>query len=132
MSESIADTYIKTVDPKFATAVAELDRAVMEACPDLEVKISCKMLMYGLNGDFRHWICAVGVTKKAATLRFLFGDMIHDTRGVLRTGTSSTLRTVDFPTADDVEFELVADYVTQSVAALDEFKAQSGQRSEVS
>jgi len=127
VNASILDTYIATIDARFAPAVRALHRAVLDACPDLNVKISYRMLMYAIKGDFRHWVCAVGVTTKAAHLRFLFGTLLDDSRGVLRAGTS-TLKTIDFHSAEEVDPELVADYVGQAVARLDYFRAHEHER----
>ncbi len=93
----------------------------MAAQPDLDTRISYKMLMYGLNGDFRNWICAVGVTKNAANLRFLYGVLLKDPRGVLRAG-SATLKTIDYKSMADFDPQLVKDYVGEAVAQLDYFK----------
>ncbi|MHB9133903.1 MAG: DUF1801 domain-containing protein [Armatimonadota bacterium] len=121
---SALDTFLAGVDTRFVPIVHALDRAVRRASADLETKISYQMLTYALAGDFRHWICAIGVTKKAVNLRFLYGVLLEDPRGVLRAGTS-TLKTLDVASLDDVDAQLVTDYVTEAIAKLEAFKASA-------
>ncbi len=139
MSAPVRDAFIASIDPAIVPAVLELDRAIMAACAGLDTKISYQMLTYALEGDFRHWICAIDpgrpprdgglhqgrqVPKKALHLRFLYGVLLADPRGVLRAGTS-TLRTIDFTSLEDIDTQLVVDYVKEAVARLDKFRAQS-------
>lgn len=127
MSGSVRDSYIASIDPAFVPAVLALDSAVMAVRADFDTRISYKMLNYALDGDFRHWICAIRVTKKAFQLRFLYGVLLDDPRGVLRGGTG-ILRTIDFASREDIDAQLVADYVSDAVSRLDEFKAQLDDR----
>ncbi len=122
MSDSVRDTFIANIDPEFAPGVLELDRAVMAARADLQSKISYQMLTYALGGDYRHWICAIGVTSKLVCLRFLYGVLLDDPRGVLRAG-SAILKTIDFPPGSAVDSQLVANYVNEAVSKLEYFKA---------
>lgn len=134
MSDSARETYIANIDPALVPAVLELDRAVMAACPELDSKISYQMLTYALKGDFRHWICAIDLgpprpagTKKALHVRFLYGVLLDDPRHVLRAG-KSILRTIDFASPEDVDTQLVTDYVREAVSRLDQYKAQADSR----
>ncbi len=56
MSDSVRDTFVDGIDPRFVPLVLSLDRAVTGANGDLDTRISYKMLTYALAGDFRHWI----------------------------------------------------------------------------
>lgn len=122
MSGSACDTYIAGIDPRFAPLVRELDCIVTTTCLDLEPAIKYRILMYALAGDYRSWVCAIDVRKKAVCLRFLFGALLDDPRGVLRPGTSS-LQTIDYASHEEVDARLVADYVAEAVARHDAFKA---------
>ena len=122
MTESIRDTYIAGVDPRWAPLVLELDRAVMAAQPGLSRRIAYGLLMYTLRGDIRHWVCAIGTTKKGANLKLLWGVLLSDPRHLLRPGTSH-LMTLDFPTLASIDAQLVAGYVTEAVSKLDYFIA---------
>ena len=122
MGDSTCDTFIDGIYTRFVPLALALDRAVLAARPDFYTHISYRMLTYALAGDFRHWICAIGVIKKAVCLRFLFGALLEDPRGVLRAGTS-ILRTMDFFSLDEVDAQLVTDYVNEAVSKLEYFKA---------
>lgn len=122
MSDLARETFIADIDERFVPIVLALDRAVLGAGHALDTKISYQMLTYALAGDFQHWICAIGVTKKAVCLRFLFGVLLTDPRGILRAGTG-ILRTLDFKVGEEVDAQLVTDYVREAVSRLDDFKA---------
>ncbi len=120
MADSPRDTYIASLDPVFAPAVVALDDAIMAASSSFSARFSYGILLYGLNGDFRHWIVAVDCGKPGATsrwvrVRFLRGVEMADPRGVLRAG-SSTLKTIDFASPDDIDTGLVAEYVREALA----------------
>jgi hypothetical protein len=117
------EAYLASIDSALAPAVLALDRAVMAAGAPFDARFSYKMLMYSLGGDLRHWVCAIGTSKKGIHLRFLYGVLLDDPRGVLRAGTS-TLKTIDFAALADIDTELVTDYVREAVARYDEFKAK--------
>jgi len=123
MSDSARDTFIDGIDPRIVPLVFALDRAVIGARGDFDTRISYRMLTYALAGDFRHWICAIGPTKKVVCLRFLFGGLLDDPRGVFRAGTSRILRTIDFASVEEVDEQLVANYVNEAVSRLDYYKA---------
>jgi hypothetical protein len=123
MSGSACDSYIASIDPGFVPAVLALDSAVMVVRADFDTRVFYRMLTYALNGDFRHWICAIDAHKKPFHLRFLYGVLFDDPRGVLRAGTG-ILRTIDFASRADIDAQLVTDYVSEAVSRLDEFKAQ--------
>ena len=127
MSGSVRDSYIAGIDPAFAPAVLALDSAVMAVRDDFDTRIYYRMLTYALDGDFRHWIRAIDAHKKPFKLRFLYGVLLDDPRGVLRAGTG-ILRTIDFASREDIDAQLVTDYVREGVSRLNEFKAQLDDR----
>jgi hypothetical protein len=116
------DTYLESVDARFAPLVRELDRAILAARPDLRVAVKYRILMYALEGDFRHWICAVDARPKTVCLRFLFGARLVAPRGTLRPG-STTMGTIDYTALEQVDAGLIADLVEQAVAHLRELRA---------
>lgn len=122
MGVSARDTYLEGIDPRFGPVVLELDRLVMGARPDLEPAIKYRILMYALKGDYRAWVCAIDVQKKAVCLRFLFGALLDDPRGVLRPGTSS-LRTLDVASLEAIDAGLVDAFVREAVSRHEELKA---------
>jgi hypothetical protein len=115
MAETPLESYLATVDPRFAPTVRALADALSVADPSLSSWIGYRMLMYARGSRKREWICAIGTSSKAAHLRFLHGDLLDDPAGVLRAGTS-TLKTIDVTSAEHVDRDLVIAYVREAVA----------------
>ena len=124
MNSSALETYLLSVDPAAAPLVVALDRAVRKAHPEFDVTIKYRILMYALHGDWRTWVCAIDATKMGVGLRFLYGVLLDDSRGVLRAG-SSVLKTWDFALDDVVNAAAVGAYVAEAVARYDDYKANS-------
>jgi hypothetical protein len=123
MADSARDDYIRSIDPRHVPTVLELDRAVTDAHREFDVGIYYRQLTYAIGGDFRRWVCAIGTTKKGATLHFLYGRLMDDPRKVFRGAPTSPLRTIDFASVEAVDPELVKGYVGEAVSTFDEFKA---------
>ena len=123
MPDSALSTYLATVQPRWAPLVRALHEAVLAAAPELEVHTAYRMLLYTRGRDYRHWVCAIGPTKAAVCLRFLYGVLLDDPQGRLRPGTS-TLKTLDIPSLEALDTEVVAGYVRQAVTRLDTYLAQ--------
>jgi hypothetical protein len=123
VSDETRDTFLRDVDPRHAPIVIELDRAVREAHPDFDVGIYYRQLTYALGGDFRNWVVAIGGTKKGAALRFLYGRLMADPRKVFRGAANSPLRTIDVASVEDVDAQLIGDYVREAVSKFEEFMA---------
>ena len=116
MGSSVLDEYLATLaDPRGEPVVRELDRIIRGTHPDLNTAIKYKILMYGLNGDFHTWVCAINSGRRRVSLNFLYGVMLEDARHVLRPG-SSVLMSWDFPFDKEMEQAAVAAYVAEAVA----------------
>ena len=122
-SESL-EAYLKGVDPRAKPLVIDLDDVIRKVQPDLDVAIKYGLLMYGLRGDWRTWVCAIGAGNSGVALRFLYGVLLTDPKHVLRAG-SSVLMTWDFALIDAVDPEAVGAYVVEAVARYDEYKANA-------
>ena len=122
MDESALEAYLATIDPRAVPLVLDLDRVIMRTQPDLQTAVKYKILMYGLRGDFRTFVCALDVTKRGAALRFLYGVLLTDPKHVLRHG-SSVLMTWDIPLDTQIDEAAVAAYVAEAVEKYDEYKA---------
>ena len=107
-----------------APIVVALDDAIRTAQPDLDVAIKHRILTYARPGDWHTWVCAVQATKKGVCLRFLYGVLLDDPRGVLRSGTS-VLKTWDLGFDDVVDPAAVGAYVTEAVGRYGEYKANT-------
>ncbi|HEY8680250.1 MAG TPA: DUF1801 domain-containing protein [Candidatus Dormibacteraeota bacterium] len=124
MASSALETYLAGVDPAAAPLVVALDAAVRSAHPGLDATVNYKILMYALRGDWRTWICAIGATRKGASLCFLFGVLLDDPRRVLKAG-SSVLMTWNFVLGDPVDPAAIGAYVTEAVERYAYYKANT-------
>jgi hypothetical protein len=124
VNSSALETYVAGVDVAAVPLVVALDEAVRKAHPGFDVAVKYRILMYALRGDWRTWVCAIDATRKGVCLRFLYGVLLDDTRGVLRAG-SSVLKTWDFAFDDVVDPAAVGAYVAEAVARHDDYKANT-------
>jgi hypothetical protein len=122
MSSSVLDEYLATLaDPRGEPVVRELDRIIRGTQPDRNTAIKYKILMYGLNGDFHTWVCALNSGRRRVSLNFLYGVMLEDARHVLRPG-SSVLMSWDFEFDEEIDPAAVAAYVAEAVAKNEGYK----------
>ena len=124
MNSPVLDAYLAGIDPTTRPLVVALDSAIRMAQPDFDVAIKYKILMYALHGDWRTWVCAIDARSKGACLRFLYGVLLDDPRGVLRAG-SSVLKTWDFGVDDVVDPAAVGAYVTEAVGKYTDYKTNA-------
>jgi hypothetical protein len=120
--DATLDEFLARVRPGAAPTVVALDAAIRAAAP-LDSTIRWRQLLYGLEGDFHHWICAVAVSKSRVTLNFHFGALLADHEGVFRSGSSRFMRLLDFETPGDVDVELIGRRITDALSRLEYFKA---------
>ena len=131
MSTSALETYLAGADPAPAALLTSLDESIRTSFPDLDVAIKYGILMYGLDGDWRTWVCAVQATKKGVSLKFLYGVLLDDPLGVLRSG-SSVLMSWDFGMTDVIDPASVRSYVSEAVRKYEQYKATAPQVLEAS
>jgi hypothetical protein len=123
MSNTVLDEYVGTLaDPRGERVVRDLDRVIRKAHAALDVAIKYKILMYGLNGDFRTFVCAINSGRRHVALNFLYGVMLNDPRKVLRAGTS-VLMSWDFAFDEEIDEAAVAAYVAEAVRKNGDYKA---------
>ncbi len=118
---AVRSAYIESIDVRFAPLVLRLDEAVRAAAPELAPRISYGILMYGIIGDYRNWVCAISATSKVVTLRFLWGNLLEDKAGLLRPG-STTIGNLDYASIEKIDVGVVEAYVREAVAKYDTFK----------
>lgn len=122
MSSSVLEDYVADlVDMRGEPVVHQLDRIIRATEPDLGIAIKYKILMYGLNGDFHTWVCAINSGRRRVSLNFLYGVMLDDPRKVLRAG-SSVLMSWDFDFDEEIEPAAVGAYVAEAVAKNADYK----------
>ena len=118
------DDYLAGIQEAARPTVRAVDGAVRAACPEFDVAVKYRMLMYTVDRKWRAWVAAVGTSKDAVQLRFLGGVLLTDPRQVLRPG-SSTLMTWDFPFGAEVDAAAVGDYVREALATREQFLANA-------
>jgi hypothetical protein len=121
---SALETYLEGVAPEARALVLALDEAIRTAHPTFDTAVKYKILMYSLAGDWRTWVVAIDATRKGVCLRFLYGVLLDDPRGVLRAG-SSVLKTWDFAFDDVVDSAAVTGYVSEAVSRYGDYKARA-------
>ena len=119
---SVVDGFLADKPARWADTTRELHRLIMSAEPALTARVSYRMLMYHLGADKARWVVAVDVREKVVTVRFLWGVLLDDPRGILRGGTS-TLMNLDLPSPEALEGAVVADLVTQAIARYPDYVA---------
>jgi hypothetical protein len=123
MSGSVLEDYVATlVDPRGEPVVRQLDRIIRATEPSLEAAIKYKILMYGLQGDYRTWVCAINSGRSHVSVNFLYGVMLDDPRKVLRGG-SSVLMSWDFDFDEEIDPAAVGAYVAEAVHKNVDYKA---------
>ena len=123
MSSSVLEEYVASLaDPRGEPVVRELDRVIRKAHPSFDVAIKYKILMYGLNGDFHTFVCAINSGRRRVALNFLYGVMLDDPRKVLRAGTS-VLMSWDFEFDEEIDEAAVNAYVAEAVTKNGDYKA---------
>jgi hypothetical protein len=121
---TVLDSYLAQVDPAATEQLRALDRAITAAHAGFDTAIKYRMVMYALDGDWRHWVCGIHATRTGVCLRFLYGVLLDDDRGVLRPG-SANLKTWDVAAAEPIDEDAVRAYVAQAVALYPQFRAHA-------
>jgi hypothetical protein len=124
MTAAALDEYIAGIDPRTVPMVRALDGLIRGAHPELDVAIKYGLLMYALRADWRTWVCAVDARPKGVGLRFLYGVLLDDPKGVLRSG-SSVLKTWDLGLDAALDEVAIRAYVDEAVSRYDEYKANT-------
>jgi hypothetical protein len=122
VSPDALDTFLSGIRSDAGPTVIEVDAAVRSAAP-LHSAIKWRQLLYGLDGDFHHWVCAIAVSKNRVTLNFYFGGLLPDSEGAFRVGTSKFMRMLDFDTPESVDAGLIGRRVRDALEQLEYFKA---------
>ena len=117
MNIATRDTFLTTVDGKFAALITEIDATIRDVSADLEGYISYKMLMYRVGQKRSDWLIAIDARgTKCVTLRFFKGVYFLDTEKLLRLGTT-TIGNLDFTTSlMQGDKAHIADFTKQAIA----------------
>lgn len=122
VGEDALHTFVSGVRADAVPVVQAINEAVLEAAP-LDSALKWRQLVYGLEGDFHHWICAIAVSKSRVSLNFHFGGLLPDPEDAFRAGSSKFMRMLDFETPESVDSALIGRRVGDALERLDYFKA---------
>ena len=115
MADGQLAEYLATIRPDARDTVAVLAAAVEAAEAGFDCKVTYRMLVYTYDARWHRWVVAIGVSRSAVNLRFLYGRELDDPAGILRPG-STTAATADFVRAEDVDTVQVVAYVREAAA----------------
>jgi hypothetical protein len=112
-------------DEDVRATVGRLVDAIERSGISLDRAIKWRRLTFAVDGDFRHWICGIDVTRRGVVLQLHFGSLLRDPEGQLTASESRFLRTMTFRTADsvDADADAVAGFVRAAVERLPFFRA---------
>ena len=117
MNIATRDTFLTTVDGKFAALITEIDATIRDVSADLEGYISYKMLMYRVGQKRSDWLVAIDARgTKCVTLRFFKALHFADPDKFLRLGTT-TIGNLDFTTSlTSSDTARITDFTKQAIA----------------
>ncbi len=116
--KELIDSFTLGADPTFAQVVRRLASVIADVEPRLECAVKWGRLTFALDGDYHHWICGIGVTKKAVALTFHFGGLLRDPAGLFIAGSSRFGRKLEYRVPECVDEAVVADFVSQALDRL--------------
>jgi hypothetical protein len=122
--EDAVATYVAGMEGAVADRVLEVDAAIRRAHSGLDVALKYKILMYAIAKDWRHWVVAIDARPKNVSVKFLFGVLLSDPRGVLRTG-SSVLTSWDFKPGAPIDAAGIESYVREAVERYPDYRANA-------
>jgi hypothetical protein len=121
-SLTLAGDFAQGAKPEYAEIVMRLAKIISSHPVKLDAAIKWKKLTFALQGDFHHWICAIGITKKSVDLIFHYGGLLSDTGGIFRAGESKFLRKIEYQTMADIDEAVVHDFIQQAIDKNQYFK----------
>jgi hypothetical protein len=117
------ESFFEGLSPEHRSLVSDIRKAVLAALPDLEEAIKWQRLTFTRSGNWHHWICGIGVSKKSGvTLHFHKGALLDDPHGLL-SGDGKYIRTIAGKSFKDIDEEafrlLLADAAQKQVLMLE-------------
>lgn len=118
----LIDSFTLSAHPNFVQLFTRLASVIGGVEPRLECAVKWGRLTFALDGDYHHWICGIGVTKKAVVLTFHFGGLLRDPTGLLRAGASRFGRKLEYRVPEDVNETAIVDFMSKALGRLEYFK----------
>lgn len=118
----LIDSFTLSANPTFVRLVRRLASVIGSVEPRLECAVKWGRLTFALDGDYHHWICGIGITKKAVVLTFHFGGLLRGPAGLFSAGASRFGRKLEYRVPEDVNDAVIVDFVSQALGRLEYFK----------
>ena len=122
MDMDLIDTLIDGKPKPLVDAARAVADSVQSCGVELDSAMKWGRATYATQGDFHHWICAISTTKKAVALTFHFGGLLDDPEGRLVAGSSRFLRKLEYRSPDEVDADVVCEFIDQALGKYDYFK----------
>ncbi len=119
-SETIRSYCAKTTEE--FEKIAEMIAKELLKNDNIQLAVKWKRLTFALGGDFHHWICAIGFSKKSVNLTFHFGGLLDDPYGLFITGESRFLRKIEFTKTSELDPVRIRHYFDSAIDRLDYFR----------
>lgn len=108
--------------PEFQKIVYRMVEIIDKSGMELSCAVKWGQLTYAVNDDFHHWIAGIKVTKKFVGLVFHFGGLLEDPNHVFVTGNSKFSRKIEYRLIEDVDKDVILDFLGQAFNKLTYFK----------
>jgi hypothetical protein len=118
----VTQSFLQTASPEFQSIVSRLTEIIESVKEPLSCDVKWGQLTYAIDGDFHHWLVGVKVTKKFVGLVFHFGGLLDDPQGIFICGASKFIRKIEYRRVEEVESEVVLDFLEQALEKLAYFK----------
>ena len=122
-SASLISEFIGDATPQTQEVVKRVINVIDSMGNDFDMAIKWRQLTFALDNDFHHWICAISITKRYTGLHFHFGGLLVDSHNKFKVGTSRFLRKIEIRMPDEVDEDVIRDFISQAVNKLPYFKA---------
>jgi hypothetical protein len=119
---AVAATFLNDLQPELRSVASSIRETVLAACPKLEEAIKWRRLTFTLAGNWHHWICGIGASKKGVALYFHKGALLSDPHRLL-SGDGKYTRLIPGDAFDRMDLkalrQLMADAVAKQTLMLD-------------
>lgn len=122
MEGQLLQDFVRGSSPEHQQIAFRLMEIIEASGEDLDCAIKWGQLTYAKNADFHHWILAIKMTKKYVGLVFHFGGLLEDPNGIFISGASKFGRKLEYRRIEDIDKEIVLDFLRQALNKLPYFK----------
>jgi hypothetical protein len=120
---SLISEFSQISTPEYKQIVERLDNIIQGSSNGLSCAVKWGQLTYAKDGDFHHWICAIKITRNFVGLIFHFGGLLVDPGKVFVTGASKFVRKIEYRSVDEIEENIILEFIHQAMDKLETFKA---------